>query len=86
MLTFAGGRRPRAAALCDSLTPPGQIFAMIGPAIRRRLWAGFGRSSMSLIDPNPHYLLGHGRVLSIVSTGMLLLVLTMTVVGWSLTY
>jgi hypothetical protein len=32
------------------------------------------------------YLLGHGRILSVVSTGMLLLVLTMTVVGWSLTY
>jgi hypothetical protein len=32
------------------------------------------------------YLLGHGRILSVVSTGMLLLVLSMTVVGWSLTY
>jgi uncharacterized PurR-regulated membrane protein YhhQ (DUF165 family) len=39
------------------------------------------------IDPESRdYLLGHGRTLSIVSTGMLLLVLTMTVVGWSLTY
>jgi len=34
------------------------------------------------IDPESRdYLLGHGRVLSIVSTGMLLLVLTMTVVA-----
>jgi hypothetical protein len=32
------------------------------------------------------YLLGHGRILSVVSTGMLLLVLSLTVVGWSLTY
>src|SRR5438552_17805105 len=39
------------------------------------------------IDPESRdYLLGHGRVLSVVSTGLLLLVLTMTVVGWSLTY
>src|SRR5258708_7865155 len=39
------------------------------------------------IDPESRdYLLGHGRTLSIVSTAMLLLVLTMTVVGWSLTY
>ena len=39
------------------------------------------------IDPESRdYLLGHGRTLSLVSTGMLLLVLTMTVVGWSLTY
>jgi hypothetical protein len=32
------------------------------------------------------YLLGHGRMLSVVSTVMLLVVLTMTIVGWSLTY
>jgi divalent metal cation (Fe/Co/Zn/Cd) transporter len=32
------------------------------------------------------YLLGHGKMLSLVSLGMLLLVLTMTVVGWSITY
>ena len=32
------------------------------------------------------YLLGHGKTLSIVSLGMLLLVLGMTVVGWSVTY
>jgi divalent metal cation (Fe/Co/Zn/Cd) transporter len=32
------------------------------------------------------YLLGHGRALSVVSLGLLLLVLTMTVVGWAVTY
>ena len=32
------------------------------------------------------YLLGHGKALSVVSVGLLLLVLTMTVVGWSITY
>ena len=32
------------------------------------------------------YLLGHGRALSVVSTCMLFLVLTLTIVGWSLTY
>jgi hypothetical protein len=32
------------------------------------------------------YLLGHGRALSVVSLGLLLVVLTMTVVGWSATY
>jgi divalent metal cation (Fe/Co/Zn/Cd) transporter len=30
------------------------------------------------------YLLGHGRVLSVVSIGILFLVLAMTVVGWRL--
>lgn len=32
------------------------------------------------------YLLGHGRVLSIVSVGLLLLVMAMTMVGWSIAY
>jgi hypothetical protein len=32
------------------------------------------------------YLLGHGKALSVVSLGLLLLVLTMTVVCWSVTY
>jgi len=32
------------------------------------------------------YLLGHGKTLSIVSVGALMLVLTMTIVGWSVTY
>jgi hypothetical protein len=31
------------------------------------------------------YLLGHGRTLSAVSLAMLLFILTMSVVGWSLT-
>ena len=39
------------------------------------------------IDPESRdYLLGHGRTLSLVSTGMLVLVLAMTLIGWSLTY
>ena len=38
------------------------------------------------IDPESRdYLLGHGRILSIVSTGMLILILGLTIVGWSLT-
>jgi hypothetical protein len=32
------------------------------------------------------FLLGHGKALSMVSLGLLLLVLTMTVVCWSVTY
>jgi len=31
------------------------------------------------------YMLGHGKVLSIVSMGLLLVVLTMTIVGWAVT-
>jgi hypothetical protein len=32
------------------------------------------------------YLLGHGKALSVISLGLLLLVVTMTVVSWSVTY
>jgi hypothetical protein len=32
------------------------------------------------------YLLGHGKALSVVSLGLLLLVVTMTVVSWSVTF
>jgi len=32
------------------------------------------------------YLLGHGKALSLVSLGLLLVVMTMTAVSWSLTY
>ena len=39
------------------------------------------------IDPESRdYLLVHGRTMSLVSTGMLVLVLAMTLIGWSLTY
>jgi hypothetical protein len=30
------------------------------------------------------YLLGHGKVLSVVSTSLLLIVLTMTMLGWAI--
>jgi hypothetical protein len=32
------------------------------------------------------YLLGHGKALSLVCLGLLMLVLTMTVAGWSVTH
>jgi hypothetical protein len=31
------------------------------------------------------YLLGHGKVLSLISVGLLLVVLTMTLLGWAAT-
>ena len=71
--------------------PPSQFFDMIGrhPGVPVMLaWSVVLFVTILLcIDPESRdYLLGHGRTLSLVSTGMLLLVLTMTVVGWSLTY
>src|SRR6266702_3281734 len=73
---LAGGGHSAAAALVDSGVP---VLLAWGVVLVVTI--------ILCIDPESRdYLLGHGRTLSIVSTGMLLLVLTMTVVGWSLTY
>src|SRR6266853_1658281 len=71
--------------------PPSQFFDMIGrhPGVPVMLaWSVVLFVTVLLcIDPESReHLLGHGGTLSLISTGMLLLVLTMTVVGWSLTY
>ncbi len=90
-LSLATGIAPMIPWWIPAGQPPGQFLSMIGrypglPAILA--WAVVLVVSVLLcIDAESRdYLLGHGRILSVVSTGMLLLVLTMTVVGWSLTY
>jgi divalent metal cation (Fe/Co/Zn/Cd) transporter len=47
---------------------------------------GAGVVHLCMNSESRDYLLGHGRALSLVSLGLLLLVLTMTVVGWAITY
>jgi hypothetical protein len=71
--------------------PPTQFFALIGrypglPAILA--WSVVLVVSVLLcIDAESRdYLLGHGRTLSVISVSLLLVVLTMTVVGWSVAY
>jgi hypothetical protein len=71
--------------------PPSQFFAMIGryPGVPALLAWGvvLTVAIMLCIDPESRdYLLGHGRMLSVVSTGLILLLLTMTAAGWALTY
>ena len=90
-LSLAAGVAPMIPWWIPAGQPPGQFLSMIGkypglPAILA--WAVVLVVSVLLcIDAESRdYLLGHGRILSVVSTGMLLLVLSMTVVGWSLTY
>ncbi len=68
--------------------PPGEFLAMIGrhPGLPIMLaWGAvlFVIILLCLDGDTRDYLLGHGRVLSLVSLGTLLLILTMTVVGWS---
>jgi hypothetical protein len=71
--------------------PPGQFLSLIGkyPGLPAILAWSVVLVVLVLLCINAEsrdYLLGHGKTLSIVSLGMLLLVLGMTVVGWSVTY
>jgi hypothetical protein len=71
--------------------PPGQFLSMIGkyPGGPSLLAWGMVLLVAVLLCMNAEsrdYLLGHGRALSVVSLLLLLLVLTMTIVGWSVSY
>jgi len=71
--------------------PPGQFLSMIGryPGLPAILAWGVVLVVSILLCADAEsrdYLLGHGRTLSVISTSMLLLVLSLTIVGWSLTY
>lgn len=71
--------------------PPGEFLSLIGkyPGIPCLLAWGVVLVVAVLLCINAEsrdYLLGHGKVLSLVSLGLLLLILTMTLVGWSVTY
>jgi len=93
LLTFslAAGVAPLLPWWIPAGQPPGQFLSMIGrhPGVPVLLaWSVVLVVVVLLcIDPESRdHLLGHGRTLSIVSTGLMLLVLSMMVVGWSLTY
>jgi len=93
LLTFslAAGIAPMLPWWVPAGQPPSQFFAMIGryPGVPALLAWGVVLTVAILlcIDPESRdYLLGHGRMLSIVSTGLMLLLLCMTVAGWALTY
>jgi len=93
LLTFslAAGVAPMLPWWIPAGQPPTQFYAAIGrhPGVPVMLaWGVVLLVTLLLcVDPESRdYLLGHGRALSLVSTAMLLLVLTMTLVGWSLTY
>jgi hypothetical protein len=93
LLTFslAAGVAPMIPWWIPAGQPPGEFLSMISkypglPAILA--WSVVLVVAVLLcIDAESRdYLLGHGRILSIVSTAALLLVLSMTIVGWSMTY
>jgi hypothetical protein len=90
-LSLAAGIAPMVPWWIPAGQPPTQFLAMIGryPGLPAVLAWGVVLvvSVLLCIDAESRdYLLGHGRTLSVISTGFLLVVLTMTVVGWSLAY
>jgi hypothetical protein len=93
LLTFslAAGIAPMLPWWIPAGQPPGQFLAMIGkyPGVPALLAWGVVLVVAVLLCHNAEsrdYLLGHGKALSMVSLGLLLLVLTMIVVSWSVTY
>lgn len=71
--------------------PPNQFLSMIGkyPGLPSTLaWATvvLVLSLLCLNRQTRDSLLGHGRILSLISLGVLLVVLGVTLIGWSLTY
>ncbi len=90
-LSLAAGVAPILPWWIPAGAPPGQFLSMIGkyPGLPVLLaWAVVLVVLVLLcIDAESRdYLLGHGKVLSLVSIGLLIVVLTMTVVGWAATY
>jgi len=93
LLTFslAAGLAPMLPWWVPAGQPPGQFLEMIGkyPGVPSLLAWGVVLFVVVLLCINAEsrdYLLGHGKALSMVSVGLLLLVLAMMVVGWSVTY
>ena len=93
LLTFslAAGLAPMLPWWVPAGQPPAEFLSMIGkyPGVPSLLGWVAVLVIVVLLCVNGEtrdYLLGHGKALSVVSLGLLLLVLTMTIVGWSLTY
>lgn len=93
LLTFslAAGLAPMLPWWVPASQPPKQFLSMIAkyPGVPPLLAWGVVLLVVVLLCINSEsrdYLLGHGKALSLVSIGLLLLVVTMTVVSWSITY
>ena len=90
-LSLAAGIAPMIPWWVPAGQPPGQFLSMIGrhPGLPASLAWGVVLLVLALLCSDAEsrdYLLGHGKALSVVSVATLLVVLTMTVVGWSITY
>ena len=88
-LSLTAGVAPILPWWIPSGAPPGQFLSMIGkyPGLPALLAWGVVLVVVVLlcIDAESRdYLLGHGKVLSVISLSLLLVVLSMTVLGWAL--
>ena len=93
LLTFslAAGLAPMLPWWIPAGQPPGQFLSLIGRYAGGPSLLAWGvvlvvAVLLCINAESRDYLLGHGKALSVVSMGLLLLVLTMIVVGWSVTY
>jgi len=89
-ISLAAGVAPMLPWWVPAGQPPTQFLSMIGkyPGVPAALaWTVVLIVVILLVSDaeSRDYLLGHGKVLSLISVGALLLVLTLTVVGWSFT-
>jgi hypothetical protein len=90
-LTLTAGVAPILPWWVPAGQPPGQFLSMIGRHQALPIFLAWGAVAIvtALICANSEsrdYLLGHGKALSLVSLGLLLLVLSLTVVGWTLSF
>jgi hypothetical protein len=89
-LSLAAGVAPILPWWIPAGAPPGQFLSMIGKYPGLPVLLAWGVVLVVLVllcvdAESRDYLLGHGKVLSLVSMGLLLVVLTMTMLGWAAT-
>lgn len=88
-LSLAAGVAPILPWWIPSGAPPNQFLSMIGRYPGLPVLLAWAVVSVVLVllcadAESRDYLLGHGKILSLVSVALLVLVLTMTMVGWAL--
>jgi len=88
-LSLAAGVAPILPWWIPAGAPPSQFLFMIGKYPGLPVLLAWAVVSVVLVllcadAESRDYLLGHGKLLSLVSVGLLLVVLTMTMVGWAL--
>ncbi len=90
-LTLAAGVAPILPWWIPAGQPPGQFLSLLGRYPGLPLFLGWGSVTLVTVLLCSHaesrdYLLGHGKALSLVSLGLLLLVLSLTITGWCLSF